>query len=93
MPSAVPGLVRCCSAVASVVVAGTPNARAELPLSRDQLGQPEIEKLCMSALSDENVGGLDVSMDDAFSACAASSASAISMPIASSASKLDRSPR
>ena len=30
------------------------------------LGQAEIENLCLIALSDENVGGLDVAVNDAF---------------------------
>ena len=49
------------------------------------LGQPEVENLGVPALGDEDVGGLDVAMNDAF-ACAASSASAISIASGSSCS-------
>ena len=35
-------------------------------LAGDDLGQTEVENLGVAALSDEDVGGLDVAMDDAF---------------------------
>ncbi len=72
-----PGLVRCCSST----VSGLRVCRCILARRTDRrrdLGQPEVENLGMAALGDEDVGGLDVAMDDA-SRCAASSASAISM--------------
>ena len=43
------------------------------------LGQTEVENLGVTALGDENVGGLDVAVNDALP-CAASRASAIWMP-------------
>ena len=57
-----------------------------------QLGQAEVEHLHLAAAGDEDVGRLDVAMDDAF-ACAASSASAICMAMSSSVADRADAPR
>ncbi len=58
VPTAEPGLVRW---VATVGAAETPSSACALG---DQLGQPEVQYLGLAARAHEDVGGLDVAMDD-----------------------------
>src|SRR5271169_4242455 len=63
VPSVLPGLVRCSSLTAVASVASTPTACA---LRAATLASPKSSTLNLPALGDENVGGLDVAVDDSF---------------------------
>ena len=62
---AVPGLVRYSRLTAGGGL-GLARGRRRIGCARGNFGQAEVENLGVSALGDENVGGLDVAMDDAF---------------------------
>ena len=64
MPRVVPGLVRC-SAPTPSVVRGLGFLRLGRA-SRGDFREAEVEDFGVAAFGDENVGGLDVAMDDAF---------------------------
>ena len=65
MPSAAPGLVKCCSSIESVCVPAAAIWLAE-PGGVTTFAKSKVENLGVSALRDENVGRLDVAVDDAF---------------------------
>ena len=63
---AVPGLVEILQADARRWPGSRPARRGWIGCARGNFRQAEVENLGVSALGDENVGGLDVAMDDAF---------------------------
>ena len=65
VPMAVPGLVRY-SRLTPVVTSVWPAGDRRIGRARGNFCQAEVENLGVSALGDENVGGLDVAMDNAF---------------------------
>ena len=77
MPSVEPGLVRC-SFVDCLRIGRCDSGSTNCRHGR-HLRQPEIQNLGVPALGDEDVGGLDVAVNDSLAQWAASSASAISM--------------
>jgi hypothetical protein len=68
MPSAEPGLVRCCSSIVAVALFAN-TIWLEQPACRCDLRQPKIQNLGVPSLGDENVRGLDVSVDDTCDVC------------------------
>ena len=67
VPTVVPGPVRFSSPIPAVALAASVASASQPVPSRRQLGQTEIQNLGVASLRDENVGGLDVAVDDAFS--------------------------
>ena len=68
VPRVAPGLVRCSSLSSlSCSVAVAPSARRELRWAT--LAETEVQNFGVAALGDEEIGGLDVAMDDAGFVC------------------------
>jgi hypothetical protein len=65
VPTAVPGLVKC-SALDSTVACDSPRRSIRRASHRNNFRQPKVQNLGVSALSDKDIGRLDVPVDDAF---------------------------
>jgi hypothetical protein len=76
VPSVEPGLVRCWSSIAVMVFADAIWLEEPAGLRPWRGRSPELWR---AALGDEDVGGLDIAMNDVLRECAASKPSAISM--------------
>ena len=66
MPTVLPGLVRLAVRAPSSRVASILGGHS---CCASELGEPEVQNLHLAPLSEENVRGLDVAMDDSFRVC------------------------